>query len=288
MVRIVYGFSVVVSKIFGSWFFNLMGRLIAAGFYVFAPKVRKISCEFYSCLYPAKSKMFYRKCAWKQFQSFTQVHLDRFLLQKSAKTEFTSEGLDVLRQTYNENKGVIMVMSHVGNWDVGAHLLGNEGFRILLYMGKKNKEQVEKQQKVDLTKSGVKIIAVEQDEESVFHLIEGVNFLKDGGLVSLTGDRIWKQDQRNLEVAMFGKKAKIPVVPFELAMLSGAPIIYFFVHRVKRNLFHFSATSPEYLNNERSQRKQAVAAAANSYAKHLEHFVKQHPFEWYHFEKFLY
>ena len=57
-------------------------------------------------------------------------------------------------------------------------------------MGAKHKEQIERIQKESLCHRGIKIIALDQNSDSPFDILEGINFLKSGGFVSITGDVI--------------------------------------------------------------------------------------------------
>ncbi len=61
-----------------------------------------------------------------------------------------------------------MLMSHLGNWELGASYLGGRtdgpAIKLLLYLGEKQGEQIEGLQKKDLALQGVKIIATKQDE----------------------------------------------------------------------------------------------------------------------------
>jgi predicted LPLAT superfamily acyltransferase len=106
--------------------------------------------------------------------------------------------------------------------------------------------------------------------------------------VSLTGDRIWRKDQRSIAVRFLGHEAFIPETPFIFAMLSGAPLYIFFAFQMGKQTYHFQILSPEYVQaKDRKDRKEAIGKAAQAYADSLEDMVRRYPFEWYHFEPFL-
>ena len=119
-------------------------------------------------------------------------------------------------------------------------------------------------------------------------MLEGIHFLKDGGFVSMTGDRLWSLSQRSVTVRFLGHEARIPEAPFQFAMLSGAPLIIFFVNRIGNGRYHCTLFPPYAVAAaSRSERHDAVQQAAQQYADTLEIMVRRHPFEWYHFEQFL-
>ncbi len=276
------------TKIFGDKIFSYGAILIAGGFFLFSPRMVLSGIYFYRQIFPDKNFFYLSACVWKQFKNFTTVFLDRFLMLEKGKIEYTSTGRSNLDDLVDNKKGAIILMSHMGNWEIAAHLLKKKGTEILLYMGIKNKEQLEKMQKASLVQSGIKIIAVEKDGGSPYDIIEGINFLKEGGVVAMTGDRIWKQDQKSVKVKFLNHEASIPEIPFVLSLLSGAPILIFFAFRTGKSSYSFSFSEPRYVEPaDRKARKEKISETAQWYADKLEASLREHPFEWYHFDNFL-
>ena len=226
-------------------------------------------------------------CAWKQFHGFTDVYMHRFIPWVAEQARFHREGWEHLHQAVDEKTGAIVVMSHVGNWELAAQRLGQKGMPVMIYMGAKHKEQVEKIHKDNLVMQGVRIVATDEKEKSPFALLEGITFLREGGIVSMTGDRLWGE-QSSVKVNFLGHEAHLPDTPHLFALMSGAPLMTFFVHQDESGI-HQIRLSPgrKVLAKTRAQRHQAVAASAQAYADDLARFVVEHPFEWHHFEPFL-
>jgi predicted LPLAT superfamily acyltransferase len=289
MKGIFYGCLIVMSKILGSWIFVLISRTVAAGYFLFSPRRVAVSCQFYQALFPDRSRFYYLWCTWKQYQNFTSVFLDRFLARDLGDISYTSEGWEHVEVAMGTTGGIIL-MSHVGNWEVAAHLMRQEHpqIELLLYMGRQDKEDIERIQKKDLLYSGIRIIAVDQDEEASFDVVNGIRFLKSGGLVSMAGDKVWKRDQRTVPVEFLGHEACLPEFPYVFALLSGAPLFIFFTFRTGRRQYHFTLSEPIYIKSpSRGDRKDAIRGSAQKYADLLQQTVRRHPFEWYHFEPFL-
>jgi predicted LPLAT superfamily acyltransferase len=160
--------------------------------------------------------------------------------------------------------------------------------KLLLYLGKKHREQIERTQKEDLIRSGVKIVTVEEGGGSPTDIVEGISFLKAGGLVSITGDRLWRKDQKSVAVNFLDHEARLPELPFVFSLLSGAPLFIFFACREGEQAYHFRILPPVYVSaGDRARRAEAIQWAAQSYADSLAQTVRRHPFEWFHFEPFL-
>ena len=277
----------------GLWVFRFISWFIASGYFFLFPGRLAVSIQFYRALFPSRSLAYHLWCAWKQYHNFTNVYLDRFLVFKKHDISITHEGWEYLEDAVNKKEGGIILMSHAGNWEIAAHVLkmrgrDNPAMRLLLYLGQVHKDQIDHKQKEGLVQSGVKIVVVEEEGGSPMDIVEGINFLKAGGLVSLTGDRLWRKDQRSVAVRFLGHEALIPETPFIFAMLSGAPIYIFFAFRTGKQTYLFQTLPPEYVQaKDRKDRKEAIGKAAQIYADCLEEMVRRHPFEWYHFEPFL-
>lgn len=283
-----YKILVRVAGLCGAWFFVLVSRIIAAGYFIFSWRVQE-SRRLYAALFPERGKLFHLYCTFKQYQNFTTIHFDRFLKAQAQAPTFTTEGWEQLEAVIG-GRGGVLLMSHLGNWEMAATLLKRQSadLQLLLYMGVKEKEGVERLQKEDLRRSGVTIIGVDQEDNSPFAAVEGIRFLQAGGLVSMTGDIVWRSDQRKVRVTFLGHDAYLPEAPFIFSLLSGSPLFVFFAFRTGRNSYHFTLSKPITIHpTSRKDRALAISQAAQHYADLLEEALHRHPFEWYHFDRFI-
>ncbi len=287
-IKLIYRIITCFSSIFGSWLFRVFSRIVSTGYFLFSPKRVSIGVEFYRALFPHRRAIYHFWCTWRQFHSFTDVFLDRFLLLNSGDISYTSKGWDLLERAVDEKSGGIIIMSHMGNWDVAAHILRSKGLSLLLYMGAREKEQLEKMQKDQLAAQGLKVIAIDTEGGSPFDIIEGLRFLEEGGLISLTGDRLWTPEQRSVTVNFLDRRASLPEAPHFMALLSGAPLYIFFAFRTGNRTYHFSITGPIPVTaSSRADRSRAIHASAQRYADILAEKAREYPRQWYHFEQFL-
>ncbi len=272
----------------GPWVFAVVSRIIAAGFFLL-PRRSRESRRFYGLLFPQRGRLYHLCCAFRQYQSFTTIHLDRYLANQGQPTACVSQGMEHLDAAVGRS-GAILLMSHVGNWEMAARLLMQKrrDMRLLLYMGVKEKEGVERAQKEELRRAGVRIIGADQDGGSPFSVVDGVRLLRDGGIVSMTGDIVWRPEQRSLQVPFLGGTAFLPEAPFVFALVSGSPIHVFFAFRTGKNRYRLSLSEPLTVRAAaRTERKEAIAEAARRYAALLEAALRSHPLQWYHFDRFV-
>jgi predicted LPLAT superfamily acyltransferase len=283
-----YKLLVQTANLLGPWLFISVSRIIAAGFFLTPGRTRE-SRRLYALLFPKKSRLYHLWCTFRQYQNFTTIHIDRYLVSHGRQTSFISEGLEGLEATIGQT-GAIILMSHFGNWEMAARVLmkKRKNIKLLLYMGIKEKEGVEKNQKEELRQAGVTIIGADQDGGSPFAVVDGVRLLQEGGIVSMTGDIIWRAEQRCVPVSFLGGTAFIPEAPFVFALVSASPIFVLLAFRTGTNRYRFSLSESIMVKAPlRTERKKAIAEAAQRYADLLEGALRTHPCEWYHFDRFV-
>lgn len=290
MQALFYKLLIWASRFLGTWIFSFSAGLIAAGYFLFSARRRAVGRRFYGALYPQKSRSQLNSCTWKQFQNFTNVYLDRHLQRQGNVLRHTIEGLDHINTAIKERKGAILLMSHLGNWEVAANALKQEmaDLELMLLMGIRHKEEIEKIQKNSVHQDGIRIVGIDEDGGSPLDIIEAVRFLQKGGVVSMTGDMIWRPDQRIVNATFLGQTVALPEAPHSLALVTGAPIIVFFAIRTGIRQYRILAKAPIQVHAAtRDQRGTAIQSAAQAYANDLEQVLVQHPYEWFHFEDFL-
>jgi lauroyl/myristoyl acyltransferase len=269
---------------FGTWMISLVAAIISAGYFLLLPARTWRCASFYRQVFPDRGWLYAFLCTWRQFQSFARVFSERLELRKEGRIKYTSEGFRHLEEAALAKKGGVIVMSHAGNWEVAARLLRKQGIEMMLFMGVKPQEEVEGRQKEDLRQEELAVVGVEQGSGTRWEMLDALRFLRDGGFVSMTGDRIWSMD-RTVTVPFLGRQTSLPDAPYLLAALAGCPVYIFFSFRTAPRTYHISITPPMLLpKTTRRERPGAVLDAATAYADLLGGAVRKHPSQWYHFE----
>jgi predicted LPLAT superfamily acyltransferase len=259
-----YRCLIFLTKRCGTWIFLLFAWHVATGYFLFFPRRVAVSVRFYRRLFPERGRRHSLWCAWRQYHHFVHVFLDRLLLKEGMDIATTYEGWEHIAAAAKSGQGGIILMSHVGSWEIAAQLLSHHGrkhsgMRLLLYLGAKHREQIEQRQKKSIAQSGIRVVAVPEE----------------GGSPMVT---VW----------FAGGEARIPEIPYILALLSGAPLLIFFVYRTGKGRYHLVTKPPLYVvAASRQERRKAVETAAQAYADLLAETVYAHPYEWYHFESFF-
>jgi lauroyl/myristoyl acyltransferase len=287
MKKLPYKILIFFTRTLGLWFFRILSWFIATGYFFLFPVRVADSLKFYGALFPERNFLYHLGCAWKQYHKFTDVYIHRFIRLDEEDIEFIKDGWEYLEEAVQKKTGAVLLMSHIGNWELAAQTLNKKGLPIMLYLGAKHKEQIEHIQKKILAQSGIRVVATTEDEKSPFALIEGINFLREGGIVSMTGDRLWGE-QSSVTVNFLGHEVHLPDTPHLFALMTGAPLMTFFVYQEAIGKYHIKVSKGRKVSAaSRADRKKAVQESAQAYAEDLAGFARKHPFEWHHFEPFL-
>lgn len=288
MINRFYQAMVYLSRKCGIWVLYTAAWTIATGYFLFFPRRVAASYRFYRAVFPHRRAWYPLWCAWKQFHNFTAIYIDRYFLEFSGNIHYTAQGWHYLEKAAESRTGGILLMSHLGNWEVAARLLTEKGLPLLLFMGKKAGEQIEGMQKSSLQKSGVEIIASPLGRPSPMNILEGVKYLRNGWILSMAGDRFGDAGRCRVEAEFLGHTVRLPETPYALALATGAPVFVFFALRTGRRKYRFIIYPPLHLRaDSRDSRKACIRQAAQEYARFLEQTVYESPFEWHHFEPFL-
>jgi len=288
MANLFYQILVYFSRICGAWVFYAACWIIATVYFLFFPRRVAVSVRFYRAVFPNRPAWYPLWCAWKQFHNFTTIYIDRFYLIFKGDIHYTAQGWHYIEKAAENGTGGILLMSHLGNWEIAAHLLKKKGIPLLLFMGEKTGEQIEKTQKNTLQSTGVEIIASPLGQSSPMDILEGLRHLRKGWMLSIAGDRFGSANRSYVEAEFLGHIVRLPETPYAMAIATGAPVFIFFAVRTGRQRYHFIIHPPIFLRSgARKTRRKSVRDAAQLYARHLEQTVCQHPFEWHHFEPFL-
>jgi predicted LPLAT superfamily acyltransferase len=277
-----------MSHSLGSWPMRFIAWWIATGYFLFYASRRRSSIRLYQGIFPAKRSWFYLFCAWRQFHSFAATFGDRIDLSGKSKSAISTQGREEMLEAVRKGRGGIILMSHLGSFEIAARGFQEVGLKHLMIMGEKEARQVARDQRENLEARGIFIQVATGQDDSYLGGLEAIQFLREGGIVSLAGDLVWTQQRSFLPVKFFNQEVALTSGPHLLALVSGAPLFVLFTFREKKGKHRVIICPPQEVKvSSRSERKMALQASAQMYANALEEIVRQHPFQWYIFEPFF-
>jgi predicted LPLAT superfamily acyltransferase len=261
---------------------------VSTGYFLFFPSRRRNSVQLYRVIFPDRKGWYHFYCAWKQFHSFAATFGDRIDVERSKGALSTTQGSEGILEANKNGRGGIILMSHLGSYEVAARAFQKYRLKLLLMMGEKEVRMVARDQRETLKEQGISIQVATGEKESLLGGLEAIKFLREGGFVSLAGDLTWTEQRSFLKVRFFGREVALASGPYLLALITGAPLFILFTFRVKRGRHQVIVLPPRQVKApSRSERDNALQQSAQAYAEALEAIVRQHPFQWYIFEPFF-
>jgi len=255
---------------------------ICAYFVVFAPKARRASQEYLSLAlgHPASFREVFR-----HFHVHAGVLLDRIFIMVDGTRRFDLkiEGLDVIGHQTKTKQGCILLGAHIGSFEILRSLADNQGVpvKVMMYL---NMSRRFNQVLESLNPSFADNIIPLGDPTS---LIAAGQFVSAGGMVAILGDRV-VSGEKTADGTFFGRAAAFPIGPLLLSAVLQAPVI-FFVGLYEGNgayRIRFEKLSDPPLNRGRALPTEVVASWVGQYARRLEHYCRESPYNWFNFFHF--
>jgi predicted LPLAT superfamily acyltransferase len=274
-----------VSLLMGSWPIRFFAWWIATGYFLFLSSRRRSSIRLYQVIFPEKSRWYYLYCTWRQFHSYAVTFAERIEFDRNKGLTTSTQGRENLVEVARRGRGGVILMSHMGSFEIAAGAFREVKLKLLLIMGEKEAKQVARDQREAMKARGIHIQVAMAGEDFLFGGVEAVKFIQEGGFVSVAGDLVWTEQRSCLPVRLFGHEVGLSAGPHLLALVSNAPLFTMFTFRAEKGN-HLIIMSPprEVKATSRSERSAALQASAQAYASALEEMVRQHPFQWYIFE----
>ncbi len=273
---------VVVATTLGRRAVRALLHVVAAWYVVFHPGVRRASRAYLARLNGRASLA----DVYRHVLCFARVTADRVFLARDALGRFVLEieGEPYLRALRREKRGAVLVMSHLGSFeilraagdvrDVPVHFLGYfRNARMVNAVLRELNPAVE-----------ARLLEIRPDDPTfifdVARLVEG------GELVGTMGDRVG-DDGKSVEVPFLGAPARFPTGPYLLAAALGCPVYLGFGLYHEPNRYALSCEPfAERVVLPRAARAEALTAYVARYAARLEHHCRLAPYNWFNFYDF--
>lgn len=207
--------------------------------------------------------------------------IDRFALA----TGYTGIALDIkgfdgLKQLYSEgSKGFIILTAHVGNWQAAMTALSGIGRTVHLMMRPEDNLAVKQALNIDSETEKIRIIST---DGSLGGVIEAINAINRGDLVSIMGDRTYGYS--SAEARFLGDTVRFPHGAFTLAAATRRPVVVLLSAKVATKKYVVDVTHiippPE---GARGKKDAAICASLQKFADVLEEYVGEHPYQWFVF-----
>jgi lauroyl/myristoyl acyltransferase len=274
------------SRSVGPWIVTVVAFFVAAGFFLFLPRRLSHSVRVYRLLLPDRGFWHAVACAWRQYQDFAHVYTERLQLDRGARLTYESDGDEQLLDAQAKGRGVILLMSHFGRWEIASRLWARQRPAFTIHMGVRATDAYDDELADGLRKDGVNVVAVSNGPQQASQILDPLWALRRGEMISLAGDRA-PSGARVLHVPMLAGRAPVNAAPFMLALVTGAPLVTVFAYRTDRGRYRIACKPPRYVTAaSRADRDAVLEREATVYLEQLTEMMRAFPEQWHSFGPF--
>lgn len=183
------------------------------------------------------------------------------------------DGKENLDKALQMNKGLILLTSHLGNWELGGIFFGSHGVKTNVLTLPDENPEIDSVRRWYREIYDVKTITV---GNSPLSSIEMVRALNNREIIAMLIDR-YKGGLDSIKVDFFNKPVLFPKGPFILSRLTGAPIIVALVVK-EGNVYRGIVERPFSVTNEKEEYE-----ILRKVVKIFEKYIITYPEQWYNF-----
>lgn len=223
----------------------------------------------------------------KHLHCFAVTMADRIYLLAHGDQGFDIEvnGLEQLQQLIAQGRGVLLVGSHQGSFEVLRALSARcpeAPLRVL--MDKQKTPAITELLESLAPEVGEAVIDVSKGGAAI--TLAAAETCRAGGMVALLADR-GRAHEVLRRVDFLGRPAPFPVGPWLLANTLQVPVVLCFgMYRGGRRYALNFELFAERVEIARDNRHQALDGILRRYAQRLEHYAKLEPYNWFNFYDF--
>jgi predicted LPLAT superfamily acyltransferase len=213
---------------------------------------------------------------------FGKVLVDRAVVgilgSKQIKVEFDAkrELLDLLA----ERNGLVLINAHVGCWQVAMSALEFVNTPVNLLM---------QHEEDDIDRHYYEHAGIEcpyriiDPRGYLCGVLEMIEVLKRGELLSIMGDRIRTEDRNWVSVDFMGTSVMIPFSAYKLASATGAPIVVLFSYKTGPDSYSLKLYKTIRVPAGLGRGSSVYQPFVREFAESLEDFCREHPFQFFNF-----
>lgn len=271
-------------------FIRIAGRLPAYGllavvvsyYVVFSPSARKKAGHYLKRRFPAANPL------QRFFQTYRMIfNLGTALVDRAAAGILGPETLDgsfsggeKLEEIIRSKKGFILMMSHVGCWQVAISSLG--GMETPINMLMQNEEGDIDRHYFEHSGEAMPYRVIDP-RGYLGGALEMMDVLKRGECLCVMGDRVMGSARNLIEVPFLGQKAVFPVSAFKIASAVGVPIVVVFSNKIGKSSYCMDLAEVICVPPGLGRKVENFRPHVETYVRALEGYCMSHPFQFFNF-----
>ncbi len=267
-----------------SKFFQLLGLnlsrrfsfLIAVLFYYIIPIRKKTVLENLHNAFPDYDEKKLKSIAFGSYKSFAIALAEILYIPAMSKEEIKKQvdciNVELIREKYEENKGVILLSAHFGNWEFMATSLAAQlNIPISVVIKPQRNPYVTNWMNKARTKWNNEIVPLGISIRQTYQTI------KDKKIVAMVADQ--RGPEESIKINFFGRNLTVLTGPAALSLKTGAPILYGI--SVRQDDYSYKSVMTEISNeNLPESNEEKIKELSQRHMAYLEGYIRKYPEQW--------
>jgi KDO2-lipid IV(A) lauroyltransferase len=277
--RLEYILFVLFSNIFRLFGLNISRKLaiiLAALFYFLIPIRKKIVIQNLKIAFPELSRKAVKNITFNNYKNFAIVLIELMLIPFLSREEINrvmkKDNIEIIKNKFLENKGLITLSAHFGNWELLASSVSSHvDVKFHIIVKSLRNPFVDKWMNSARTKWMNEIIPLGVAVRKSFQV------LKEKGARAILGDQ--RGPEEGIKMIFFGKETSVYTGPAVFSLRTGAPILVVFCIRQPDYSYKIDVHEINHENLPEDENAQIIEITRR-YISLLEEYIKQYPEQW--------
>ncbi|GAB1430559.1 lysophospholipid acyltransferase family protein [Ignavibacteria bacterium] len=203
---------------------------------------------------------------------FTEIAAFPKISDDEIKQSVEYENIELLREKYLENRGLILLSGHFGNWEWLAYSAGLfADIPITIVVKPQRNRRITELLNNNRRRAGNNVVQFDKAAKTI------ISTLKNGGAIALLADQA-ADAERDVFIDFFGRPAAVYEAPAALALRLNVPIIMGFA--VRQSNSKYRVRLMEIPHKDLQYSPEDVAELTRRHTAALETAIREHPELW--------
>jgi predicted LPLAT superfamily acyltransferase len=275
-------FFYVLIRIGGAWLAYLFLYIVVSYYTLCRPSVRR-KCESYlSRRFPDRKGFRRLLDSYRLSLELGKVLINRAIvgILGPDKISLTFDDKKELLKLVGEGKGIILLMAHIGCWQVALPMLSALNVPANLVI-QREEGDIDKHY---FEHRGIPCpYRIIDPRGYLGGSLEMIEVLKKGEALCIMGDRLLGSLKNTVAVRFLGEKALFPISAMKLAAASGAPVAILIPSITKPTQYRFDLAKVVWVPKGLGGSSDQFFPYINQFVKVLEDFVMENPYQFFNF-----
>lgn len=238
---------------------------------------------------PYLNRRFAGRRGWRAFLDSHRMSLElgKVLVDRAVvgilgpdSMEVSLQGREELLALKKQGKGVILLTSHIGCWQVSMSALGYLRTRVHMLMRQED-GNVDRHY---FEHAGITCpYRIIDPTGYLGGTLEMMSVLKAGEVLGVMGDRVLGSDKSAVATDFLGEPARFPFSAYHLASATGAPIVVLFTCKTGPCSYEMKVGRVIRVPAGLGRNEEAYRPYVSQYAQALEEFTEDYPYQFFNF-----